>query len=513
MKNKLIAALKIRYPELKEYQAKKCVDKYVYAICQEIITCQILFPYDTSELVISTERAKLSAGRIDIDGKSQWIVPLMQENTSTKLLHITFRGNIGKNSRAVFNLQYKALVMEELQNLTIELNPTHLLEIDEKSNNDVIVDPKSLLSYLIATKRALAQTTMGQEYKEKLTRCIRIGIHLTNTLQEKDGIFFLREYWERTDSGRMYGHGLSLQRIYKEVRHAALGNCHKYDFKACSYALMTGLALELDPTLNVEVLKDYIKNREQIRKDISKEIGISEEWVKNIFTSLGFGASVKDNPYSSIRDKLGAEKFALLAANLNFATIKDQLDTVRKIISHNFKEDDFEFAGRMYSSIDCNSGKKRTKNQKLAWIYQALESLALGTFIDECRNKLQIEPLLTTHDCLYFKTKLPLSFFQDMHFYFSRVFPLLTFEHEAIIPIHAFEDHNKRKTEIDIIQLEHKRFILEQERIAKDYIPLNVSIDTVLPLKKQVQTPWGMIDEDLWISNHSSTEVYYKGEY
>lgn len=509
LRSRLSVALSLRYPSLKPYQLTNCVNKYVDVMLRELVTAFTLYNKSIAadgEIQIGMENAKIQAGRIDIDKKTQWIVPMMQADTSTKLLHITFKGNVGKNSRAVYNMQYKGLIMEELKSLLIELNPKTLKSIEDKANVRIPVNPESLLSFLIQSRRTLSTLHTNDEYAETITRNIRLGTQLMDMIQEEDGKFFVNEYWEEADAGRIYGHGLSLQRLPAEVRHAVLGECHKYDFKASSYALMTGLALSIDPTIKHAALTDYIKYRSAIRKRIAADVGISEKWMKEVFTSLGFGASLKDNPYSSIREKIGKEKFLRLVANTEFATIKEQLDTVRKVISKEFSEDEFEFAGRVYNSLDPVTKIKRSKNQKLAWIYQAMETYALNMFTEKCN----IDIVLTTHDCVYTIQKLPNSFLADMQYCYSQAFPLLTFEHEAIYPIHATEDHGKKTNLITSLINQHKQDIILQEEIARDYT--SAHIDTVATKKKQIQTPWGLVDADLY-EPHITNDQYFSDTY
>lgn len=258
----------------------------------------------------------------------------------------------------------------------------------------------------------------------------------------------------------------------KEVRHAALGRCHRYDFKAASYALMTSLALQLDPTIKVDVLKDYIKNRSPIRKRIAKDIGISEEWMKSIFTSIGFGAALKDNPFNSIRGMLGQEKYHKLICNFEFLSIKHQLDQVSDTIHKHgtFPYTGFVLLGRTYTQINPKDGKKRTKNQKLAWIYQCLESHALGLFVGMVPTGYKIK--LMVHDCLYLEQPLPAHHLADIKWKLSQTYLLLNFEHEAIVPIHAEGFVGRAEREMRQREREHSQHIAVEHLAAQDYTPL-----------------------------------------
>jgi len=67
---------------------------------------------------------------------------------------------------------------------------------------------------------------------------------------------------------------------------------------------MAGLAHEINPAIQLGAVLDYVKNRQIIRKRIAGQLGISEELVKEIFNSLGFGAELKNNQHNTIRGQL-----------------------------------------------------------------------------------------------------------------------------------------------------------------------------------------------------------------
>ena len=484
MKEELIKALTKRFPAMKPNMADRYAGKYMAAVMTEIATQYMLMNSDdmTGEMNFAADRVNVASKRAIIDSKSIYIYSMMQSCPSTSLVVETYTGNslTHRVSKVMFNPKYKKVIMEELRSMTIELNPQYLQDLDDKANNSVAVDVETLGSYIEHTRQALINPP-SQAYADKLLRNLLVANQLLAQVKEQDGEHWVDEYWEQIDSGRIQGHGISLQRISKEVRHAALGRCHRYDFKAASYALMTSLALQLDPTLNVAVLRDYIKNRTSIRKRIAKDIGISEDWMKSIFTSLGFGAELKDNPFNSIRGMLGQVKYHKLICNFEFLAIKRQLDQVSNTIHKHsaFPDTGFVLHGRTYTHINPKDGKKRTKNQKLAWIYQCLESHALGLFVDmvpeECNVKLMV------HDCLYLQTPLSSQHFADIHWKLSQAYPLLTFEHDAIVPIHAEGFIGRAEREMLQRKQDHKLFILQQsfqadKSVAQGYVPVGSTV-------------------------------------
>ncbi|OWY31669.1 hypothetical protein [Herbaspirillum aquaticum] len=414
-----------RAPSLKLYQAQKCIDKYVDAMLSEIAYSVVNFGFADDQLSLPITQMRENVGRIRIDGKNEWTVEFLHKNRNTSLVLIDFRGNVGKNSRVSLNPLYQNEIWSELIYLAPAPMPKLICETYAEANVHLKANLASLESFIKKTRITFERADgVSEKYCQKLLRNLLTARRLRDLAFEDEGSFYLPEHWTETDSGRMYGRALSLQRISQEVRNAALGRCHKYDFKASSYGLMTGLAKNINPELKIATIGEYIRKRSDIRKKIASDIEISDEWMKDIFTSLGFGASTADNPYTSIRGKLGKEKYDVLMANRQFRHIYECMDAVRKTIAASFP-DDFEFLGRKYDAIDPNSEfhKKRTANQKLAWIYQVMESHAI-THFGERAMEHGYEPILFAHDCVYFSQKLPQALLEDIMYELNQMFPL-----------------------------------------------------------------------------------------
>ena len=474
MRNKLIAQLASKYPTLKRYQVHDCVNRYVDAVMQEIafrfatITSEDI---EAAEFSFAADAVNKEIGQSSLNGKRIRVWTLMQLDTQTSLVIGTYKGNsfTHKVSKVTLNPRYKKEILNELITNNFTLTSAYVKNTKEKPNYSIPVVMDSLDSYIKNTEQILSTAREGK-YKEKLIRNLLAArrIKLEAELQE-DGTHLVHEYWSQIDSGRIHGHGHSLQLAPKEVRHAALGRCSKIDFKASSYAILTSIALAINPQLKVESLKSYIKYRTPIRIRIAKSVGISEEWIKTIFTSLGFGAEVKDNPFNSIRKKLGQDKFNLLVANQEFICIKQELDVVRDTIlkSSQFSGDEFKVKEHTYKNIDSKTGRMRTKNQRMAWIFQAFERLALEIVINKMPKNFTM--LLPVHDCLYIKQRLPSHVVLDLKDEIRQLIPLLDFEQELVIPIHASEDHDKFNLAIEAEEMAHKQRIAQEEIKARGY--------------------------------------------
>ncbi len=501
LKIQLRNALVVAQPQIgKDYLYDRCINKYVDAMLPAI-SAAIAMNHKSNWMQADEFRfrqAKITK-EIGRTGKPQRdIYEMMKEHSVTSLVLVRKTGfskdGVSELSTVSINPRYKDLVMQELLNLRIEADQKVLEHIEANANYVVSVDPASLSSYIAKTAKTLnapETQTKGSAYKEALLRNLTSAKQLQSMIHPPDSTHataYINERWEIGDSGRIYGQGYSLQRMRQEVRHAALGVCHKYDFKACALALMAGLAHEIDPTLKLGALLDYVKNRQKIRAHIASELNIDEGLVKTIFTALGFGAELKNNQHNAIRgvlakaarmqydstvrlernvyNNLGADEFKRLISHQTLRYIYDELQQVNQTILAYYENEELEINGRQYKAIDPRTGKRRTDKQKLAWIYQALESLAMQQFAD-CAEQ---EPLLTTHDCIYFKQKLPARVVVGATEKLQQTFPFLRFEHEPIYPIAGDDYYAALSAEQERFEAEHRQRIEAEKRRAALYI-------------------------------------------
>lgn len=503
LKTKLLEALRISKPEIgKDYLYQRCVDKYVDAMLPAIRAAIAIKPRDElmpSQFLFCQSQIREVIGTI---GKEQhYIYQRMKDDDATSLIVIEHKGfnknGVSRLSTAKLNPLYEELVIDELLNVRVERNQKLLDEIERTSNYCVSVDPSSLQAFITKTAQTLRATKNGVHYEQALFRNLAAAQQLQSMVHVPDAehdTYYINERWEQADCGRIYGQGYSLQRMPKEVRHAALGVCHKYDFKACAFALMAGLAHEIEPTLCVGATLDYIKNRQKIRQRIAKQLNINESLVKQIFTAVGFGADLKNNQHNAIRgalakaarqqlqldaterlerdvyNGLGEDEFQRLIANPTFRYIYEEFQTINATILAYFNTDDFKIGEYTYSAIDPKTGKKRNSRQKLAWIYQALESHAMLAFAELAEQ----EPLLTTHDCLYFKQKLSSEKIKDISVQLQQQFPYLRFEHEVIYPISGDATYEARFSDADEFERKHRHRIADEEKKARWYKPKEI---------------------------------------
>lgn len=419
------------------------------------------------QIPFSQSLARLYCKEYVVNRKNKYLFDLFQSSQKTALVLELHKGHTNYLSMVKINPRYENILLECIgaPQPIVSNKPNKLIKMDLDACYDYRNDVMDRLEQ-ITTKGALRKKLL--ENKVEITYFLQAAKNISEH-------YYIEEYWETKDTGREYAKAFpSLQTCAKEVRHAVLGRCWRYDFKACSYAVMLGWAKALKDEhdqLYCGKIEDYIMHRDKIRKAISKETGIKVDVVKQIFTALGFGAKVVNNPFMSIRGHIskayGAPEdkqlFDALVNNQTFKFVKEELDMVNKIILKHLDPNDLNDNIRQYHQL-TSKNKLKTDAQKLAWIYQATESLLLERFIEMIKEDTNLDPILTVHDCVYYKWPIPNDAWQSAITELRKSFPDLMMEETAIWPIASKEQFAKRHiapTEVE--EKQHRDFIEQEE--------------------------------------------------
>lgn len=507
LKTKLLAALMQTRADIKNVKLyHKCVDKYVDGVLIEIrdalaknikVDSCISGAFMFAQKTISTKMK-----RILVNGVQTSIYNIMQGHESTSLLTEIRKGTkigiSGRQSIVKLNALYEDLILIELSNLCIDADTDGDVKQLALQDNEFVlnidVNPATLRDYVEMTKHTMATTDKGKHYKDTLLENLMAAqklLTMVRAADESNATTYIREVWRQVDSGRIFGLGNSLQRQKKEVREAALGVCHKYDFKACAFALMAGLAHSIDPTLKIGAVLDYVKNREKIRERVAAEVGIERKLVKTLFTALGFGAGLANNYQCAIRStlqkdahiklnggkyledtelfvQLGDYEYKKLTANTTFCEIHSAFNKINSVIISYYKNNPMIVGCKPYNPLD-KDGKEKSSKKMLAYIYHALEFQAMSTLV----GLVEQGPLLTAHDCVYYKNKLSDDEYKTITWELQKQYKYLLFEYNPVYPITMKERYYSRYTEDREDERKHKELILEQEQAAMHYVSPN----------------------------------------
>jgi len=181
----------------------------------------------------------------------QWLpeVDITEHETFSKSGGIASRDTNGNNSKFKGNiLQAVQVNIEALANLA-KITPETKKEIIIKAQAAVMLD-------LALDKKHLPKKWISQRY-----------------IQHK--------------TGRLYSDGVSLQNCCREVRHSALHGLYSFDIDNCHYSILAQLTKTATPIIN-----HYLNNKKLVRNELSRDLNLPIDKVKQILISIIYGASL-----------------------------------------------------------------------------------------------------------------------------------------------------------------------------------------------------------------------------
>lgn len=202
--------------------------------------------------------------------------------------------------------------------------------------------------------------------------------------------------YTEVSTGRYHTKGAVLQGYHKSVRYAALKGCYEYDLEAAHQNILIQLLDKQDKSFpELEVVREYVANKKEVRVRLSKELGTSVGIVKEIIQELTYGAKLNRSPRSSIYKTCNGNK-SLLDRVVSNDWLK-RLESTFKLAHKHLIGDSQEIVNAVGIKFEKN-GKARG----LAHILQGYERLVLDTIIKHSNRE---DIALLVHDCVVFYNK------------------------------------------------------------------------------------------------------------
>jgi hypothetical protein len=293
----------------------------------------------------------------------------------------------------------------------------------EDSNMVMIpIDMKSTKGYIASTEYQLNNTNTNENHRNKMIANLRQAKYIkliADHYYSKYGCYVLPHIPNKSEYGRTYYKGLSLQNCSKEVRAAALGTHYQYDLYAAIFAIKLYLAEEILKPLGKSVWReftyttDYLENKDMIRKRLSKHIQAYPDGIKLVkqaITSIGFGSRISDGSWleglvwqtTSIKDiiknKYDLERFITDDWVKQFHM--EQKELTKLIVNHYLEEPNF--VEKITNLRDIKSANGNWSKQRImSYLFQHSETLIIDIITEN------INPIIKIHDAFLVKDKIP----------------------------------------------------------------------------------------------------------
>jgi len=228
-------------------------------------------------------------------------------------------------------------------------------------------------------------------------RLIEIRTLLTTAREMKDSL--IPVIYTEVSTGRYTTKGAVLQGYHKSVRYAALNGCYEYDLEAAHQNILIQLLDQQDSSFpELDVVREYVAKKKQVRKRLAKELITSIDIVKVIIQELTYGAQLSRSPKQSIYKTCKGNK-ALVERVVTNEWLRKLATTFK--LSHKYLVGDSKNIVNAVG-VRFDSENKKGKSAEMAHILQGYERLVLDAIIKHS-NKDDIA--LLVHDCVVFYNK------------------------------------------------------------------------------------------------------------
>lgn len=200
----------------------------------------------------------------------------------------------------------------------------------------------------------------------------------------------LMHKYSQSPSGRMYGQGVNLQSVHRQVRYAALNGMWDYDIENCHYSILQQMTIMAGG--QCQSIDHYLSNKAVIRIDLAKTLGLTPRQVKKVLLAMIYGASLSEDPSAAIPEIVSSVDAArALYQHPFFKALADDVAKASALVLKTHRP--FRGGLRNLRGLVMRVAGKEAR-QKLSHLLQGVESVALEAAHNVCAEKV----LLLQHD-------------------------------------------------------------------------------------------------------------------
>jgi hypothetical protein len=198
-------------------------------------------------------------------------------------------------------------------------------------------------------------------------------------------------FYREVSTGRYFAVGGTLQGYSRAVRYAALKGCYEYDLEAAHQNILVQVLDQHNIEIaEIDVVREYIANKQFIRNKLAKELGLSLKKVKTILQALTYGAKLSRSHHEAIYEVCDGNTKAIESVVTN-AWLRRYM-TAFQLASKALAKQEVGSVNAV--GIEFN---KTTDRERLAHILQGYERQVIDAIIKHSdRNNIA----LLVHDCI-----------------------------------------------------------------------------------------------------------------
>ena len=200
-------------------------------------------------------------------------------------------------------------------------------------------------------------------------------------------------FYREVRTGRYTAQNAVLQGYHRSVRYAALRGCYEYDLEAAHQNILVQLLDRKQINFpELDVVREYVANKQGIREQLATDLNTSIDAVKEILQALTYGAQLTSNKRQKI-----------------YESCEGDLELIDRVINNPWLK---QFAGTFEIAHEHLIGKNKIiknavgiereihkKTEAMAHILQGCERLILDVLIT---NSEPNDVALLVHDCIVY---------------------------------------------------------------------------------------------------------------
>jgi len=225
-------------------------------------------------------------------------------------------------------------------------------------------------------------------------RLVEINKLLATAREEKSATIPI--FYDEAKTGRYTAKNATLQGFHRSVRYAALKGCYEYDINAAHQNILIQLLDQKNIDFpELKVVRDYVKDKQRIRVELSESLVTSIETVKQIIQALTYGAQLVRNKKQAIYDICEGDEDLIerVITNQWFNQLAKTF-----LIAHKHLVGDKKI---LKNAVGIKSESLSGKAEAMAHILQGCERLVLDVLIKHSKPK---NVALLIHDCIVYYT-------------------------------------------------------------------------------------------------------------
>ena len=323
------------------------------------------------------------------------------------------KGMINRNGESAQEIasNYGGAIIRDISSTSNSINISELIRIDI---NSLIGHKEELTNALTKTAQEEAKGRGGDE--EALG-----GVKVKNTSTTLASNGFTREsnrqriyeinrllatareqnsplipvFYKEAKTGRYTAQSAILQGYHRSVRYAALRGCYEYDLEAAHQNLLVQLLdREQVDFPELEVVREYVSNKQGTREKLATDLKTSIDTVKEIIQALTYGAQLTNNNKQKIYETCEGDA-QLIERVINNLWLKKLASTFKIAHKH------LVGGSKVIKNAVGIEREIKTKAKAMAHILQGYERLVLDVLIT---NSEPNDVALLVHDCIVYYT-------------------------------------------------------------------------------------------------------------